>query len=79
MNFNKIAQFVFDKIFSGVTFAIAIGGLFFYLIMSIAQSEEAERQQTKALTAACYAGGMVLVDTDAGKRCVAPANLVVIK
>jgi hypothetical protein len=50
------------------------------LILTAAiKNENAEKALAEATTKACYDGGLIKVDTDAGLYCVAPANLVKVK
>ncbi len=79
MKFDKFLEFVVDKVFSGFTFFLIIGGLFVYALISVAAKENAAREEARAMTAACYSQGMVLVDTDAGQRCADPKTLAVVK
>ena len=76
---KDILKTVFDYVFSFgmVMFLFFVG--FLLLIGGIAEQTSANRKQTLALTEACYAQGMVLVRTDAGKRCVLPQALVKVK
>ena len=70
---------VFDVVFSVPTFLIGLIVGFGLLIMSVAKSENAEKELRAKQTAYCYSIGQVLVTTDAGRHCVAPENLTVIK
>jgi hypothetical protein len=70
---------VFDVVFSLPTFLIGLIVGFGLLIMSVAKSENAEKELRAKQTAYCYSLGQVLVSTDAGRHCVAPENLTVIK
>ncbi len=79
MKFDKFLEFVVDKVFSGFTFFLIIGGLFVYALISAAADTNAAREEARAMTAACYSQGMVLVDTDAGQRCADPKTLAVVK
>jgi hypothetical protein len=47
--------------------------------LTISEQEQINRKETKRITEACYTQGMVLVDTDAGQRCVLPQSLVKVK
>lgn len=76
---DKFFEFVVDKVFSFGTFCILFGGAFIFLIFSITEQEEINRKETRRITEACYAQGMVLVQTDAGQRCVDPKSLVKVK
>jgi hypothetical protein len=70
---------VFDVVFSLPTFLIGLIVGFGLLIMSVVKSENAEKELRINQTAYCYSLGQVLVSTDAGRHCVAPENLTVIK
>lgn len=74
---------ILDKIFSGFTLVLILAGAFLYTIFNIADEQEAARQadreNTRKLTEACYSQGMVVVDTDAGQRCTDPRTLVKVK
>jgi hypothetical protein len=70
---------VFDVVFSLPTFLIGLIVGFGLLIMSVVKSENAEKELRIKQTAYCYSLGEVLVATDAGRHCVAPENLTVIK
>ena len=72
-------QGVFDVVFSLPTFLIGLIVGFGLLILSVAKSENAEKELRAKQTAYCYSLGQVLVTTDAGRHCVAPENLTVIK
>jgi len=72
----KIVKDIFDAVFSFGGF-MAIAGILALLILTAAiKNENAETALTKATIKACYDGGLIKVDTDAGFYCVAPANLV---
>lgn len=43
------------------------------------QREEADQKQSQIDNAICYSRGQVVVSTDAGKRCVAPQMLGLVK
>ena len=47
-----------------------------FIFVTIINRENAENALIKATTKACYDGGLIKVDTDAGAYCVAPENLV---
>jgi hypothetical protein len=72
----KIVKEIFDAVFSFAGFmTVAIVLLILILTASI-KNENAEKALAAATTKACYNGGLIKVDTDAGFYCVAPANLV---
>ncbi len=76
---KNVMQGVFDVVFSIPTFLIGLIVGFGLLIMGVAKSENAERELRIKQTAYCYSLGEVLVETDAGRHCVAPENLTIIK
>ena len=76
---KEFFKLVADYVFSFWTFVLLVGFLFGWILISITDQERANRKQTLALTEACYSQGMVLVQTDAGKRCVDPKSLVKVK
>jgi len=70
---------VFDVVFSLPTFLIGLVVGFALLIMGVAGAEQEEKELRTKQTAYCYSLGEVLVETDAGRHCVAPESLTVIK
>ncbi len=70
---------VFDVVFSLPTFIIGLIVGFALLIMGVAGAEQEEKELRTKQTAYCYSLGQVLVTSDAGRHCVAPQNLTVIK
>jgi hypothetical protein len=76
---KNVMQGVFDVVFSIPTFLIGLIVGFGLLIIGVAKSENAERELRIKQTAYCYSLGEVLVETDAGRHCVAPENLTIIK
>jgi hypothetical protein len=70
---------VFDVVFSLPTFLIGLCVGMGLLIMAVAKSENEKKELRAKQTAYCYSIGQVLVSTDAGRHCVAPENLTVIK
>jgi hypothetical protein len=76
---KNVMQGVFDVVFSIPTFLIGIAVGFGLLIMAVAKQERADEELRIKQTAYCYSLGEVLVSTDAGRHCVAPENLTVIK
>jgi hypothetical protein len=73
--FKSLAKYVFS--FGMFLFLFCTGVLF--LLSAIVIKTEEQREQTQLRTEACYAQGMVLVQSDAGQRCVLPQSLVKIK
>ena len=76
---KNVLQGVFDVVFSIPTFLIGLCVGMGLLIMAVAKSENAEKELRAKQTAYCYSIGQVLVETDAGRHCVAPENLTIIK
>ena len=73
--FKSLADFVFR--FEMFMFLMVVG--FVYSLIAILQADAEQVEQTKQLTEGCYSQGMVLVETDAGHRCVDPLTLVKVK
>ena len=70
---------VADVVFSfGMFMFLFITGCIF-LMVSIINVDERNREATRIATEACYSQGMVLVQSDAGQRCVDPKSLVKVK
>lgn len=76
---KDIVQSVVDGIFSFSTFMLLMIGLFIWIIISIGERDAANRETLRLNTEACYEQGMVLVQSDAGQRCVLPQSLVKVK
>ena len=72
----KIVKDIFDAVFSFTGFMLAICILFSLLMITLIKKDNAQEALAKATTKACYDGGLIKVDTDAGLYCVAPTNLV---
>lgn len=75
----KIIETIFDRVFSFTGFMTVFAILVLLIFSSLIKQENAENALIKATTKACYDGGLIKVDTDAGSYCVAPANLVKVK
>jgi hypothetical protein len=75
----KIIEKVFNAVFSFGGFMFISGVLFILGITLMIKGQNADRALAEATTKACYDGGLIKVDTDAGLYCVAPANLVKVK
>jgi hypothetical protein len=69
----------FEQLFSFGMFIFILCIGFVLLIGGMLVEETKRKELTQLRTEACYAQGMVLVVSDAGQRCVAPANLVKVK
>ncbi len=76
---KSIARSFFDYVFSFGTLMTlgAIAGI--YLLIASSEKEAQDRELRRQATEICYNRGQVLVSTDAGERCVAPAALSVIR
>ena len=73
---NNVLKTVVDNVFSFNALMITCGLLFAFSFYSLITGSIEAKELTKAVTMACYDNGMVMVNTDAGFYCVAPANLV---
>ena len=76
---KSFMQGVFDVVFSFTTLLIGLIVGFGLLIIGVAAAEQEEKELRIKQTAYCYSLGQVLVTSDAGRHCVAPENLTVIK
>lgn len=76
---TDIVKFAFDCIFSFWTFLIIMFVIAVFAISESGLKEQKIKEQTRILTEACYTQGMVLVQSDAGPRCVSPQSLVKVK
>jgi hypothetical protein len=72
----KIVKDIFDVVFSFAGFMTVFAILVLLIFSALIKQENAKTALTKATIKACYDGGLIKVDTDAGFYCVAPANLV---
>ena len=75
----KIVKDIFDAVFSFGGFMFIAGVLFILGITLMIKGQNADMALDAATTKACYDGGLIKVDTDAGFYCVAPSNLVKVK
>lgn len=75
----KIVKDIFDAVFSFAGFMTVAIVLLMLILTAAIKNENAEKALAEATTKACYDGGLIKVDTDAGFYCVAPANLVKVK
>ena len=73
--FKSLADYVFS--FGMFLFLFCVGVLI--LMVGIVEAENESKERTQLRTEACYAQGMVLVQSDAGQRCVLPQSLVKVK
>ena len=74
----KIVKDIFEAVFAA-GFMTVVCILFLLLMITLIKNDNAEKALAEATTKACYDGGLIKVDTDAGFYCVAPANLVKVK
>ena len=75
----KIVEKVFNAVFSFASLMTVFCILFLLSITMLIKNDNAEKALAEATTKACYDGGLIKVDTDAGFYCVAPSNLVKVK
>jgi len=68
-----------DYVFSFGTFCVLFVASFVFLLLTISEQEQINRKETQRITESCYSQGMVLVQSDAGQRCVLPQSLVKVK
>jgi hypothetical protein len=78
-SFTEIAKSIIDGIFSFWTFWLIMVGLVVMILIQAGETEARAKVETQQLTEACYSQGMVLVQSDAGQRCVLPQSLVKVK
>jgi len=76
---KDIIKGFFDTVFSVAGFMTVAGVLFILLTASAIKNQNEEKALAAATTKACYDGGMIKVDTDAGSYCVVPTNLIKVK
>lgn len=76
---DKFLEFVVDYVFSVGTLLLIILGGFILIMVGLSEQDKINRENYKLAVEACYSQGMVLVDTDAGRRCVSPQSLVKVK
>jgi hypothetical protein len=72
----KIVKDIFDAVFSFGGFVAVAGALIVFIFGNLILQDNVKKAFAEATTKACYDGGLIKVDTDAGFYCVAPANLV---
>lgn len=75
----KIVREIADYVFSFGTFMVLGCSAFIYLMIQIGEDNVAAREKREQQVAQCFQAGMVLVDTDGGRRCARPQDLVVVK
>lgn len=76
---KDIVKSIVDGIFSFWTVWFVMILIFGWSIIGVAEQENADAEQKRIATEACYAQGMVLVQSDAGQRCVSSQSLVKVK
>ena len=76
---KNVLKSLADYVFSFGMFMFLLCTGFVYVMITIANAESQRREATHAATEICYSQGLVLVDTDAGQRCVSPQSLVKVK
>lgn len=74
---DKFLEFFVDHIGSFIFMAFV--GVFVWFLIAMGEASNEARENTRKLTEACYSQGLVLVETDAGKRCADPRTLVKVK
>lgn len=72
---KSLANYVFS--FGMFMFLVCTG--FVFVMVTVINAENERNELTRQRTEACYSQGLVLVDTDAGQRCVSPQSLVKVK
>ena len=75
----KIIEKAFNAVFSFGGFVAIAGILIVFIFGTLIRQDNAEKALTEATIKACYDGGLIKVDTDAGAYCVSPANLIRVK
>ena len=73
---KNIVETIFNRLFNFTSFMIYAAILVMLIFVTLVKQENAQEALAKATIKACYDGGLIKVDTDAGFYCVAPANLV---
>ena len=76
---TDIFKFLIDAIFNFWTFLLLASGFLIWVSAGISENDAKIKEQTRIATEACYAQGMVLVQSDAGPRCASPQSLVKVK
>jgi len=78
-NIRMLVKDIFGFVFSFGTLMLVSFGLLVYVAINSSRNESEQQERKRIATELCYNQAMVLVDTDAGPRCAAPANLAKIK
>ena len=76
---KDIVKSIVDGIFNFWTFMLVMTVLFIWIGVQATENDDKIKEQTRIATEACYAQGMVLVQSDAGPRCASPQSLVKVK
>lgn len=76
---TDIFKFLIDAIFNFWTFMLVMTVSFIWIAVESSENDAKIKEQTRIATEACYAQGMVLVQSDAGPRCASPQSLVKVK
>lgn len=76
---NKVIRDVLDAVFSFSTFMLVMVVFWGYILGTMLEKQDRDRELVRAQSAHCYSLSMVRVETDAGIRCVAPNALVEVK
>jgi integral membrane sensor domain MASE1 len=69
----------FNFIFSGTAILLCVFAVLAYFLIAAGKSDLANQKRLEQQIAYCYKINAIMVDTDAGKFCVSPENLEVIK
>jgi hypothetical protein len=75
----KIVKDIFEAVFSFSGFMTVAIVLLILILTAAIKNDNDKKALAEATTKACYDGGLIKVDTDAGSYCVAPTNLVKVK
>ena len=76
---KDIVKSLADYVFSFGMFMFLVCTGFVFVMVTVVNADQRNREATRVATEICYSQGLVLVDTDAGQRCVAPQSLVKVK
>ena len=73
---KNVLKSLADYVFSFGMFMFLVCTGFVFIMYTLVNTENSNREATRAATEICYSKGLVLVSTDAGPRCVDPRTLV---
>ena len=76
---KNIVKSLCDYVFSFGMFMFLVCAGFVFTMITVVNAENQRQEATRVATEICYSQGLVLVDTDAGQRCVSPQSLVKVK